>query len=535
MAGAGGAQPSHATGRRSPSRRRGTYWRFLGFSALGSLVPGIGLVAAGRRTAGWLIFGAWLGVVGGVVVAMVRMGTSGLLTLSSDPSAVQVVGVAAAAGAAAWLLVAIVSFHLLQPAGMSGGRRLAGAVVVICVTSLVVGPLAFAVRYSTAHNELIDTVFATEEHRSLTGPTAEPNVRDPWAGESRVTVLLLGSDSAEGRDGVRPDTQIVASVDTATGHTVLLSLPRNLERVPFPEDSPLRELYPHGYDGPGDRLEWMLNAIYQNVPATHPDVFTDSDYPGADANKWAVEGALGIDVDYFVMVNLDGFEQIVDALGGITIDVSYRIPIGTRYDEQTGRCTEPRDWIEPGPEKHLDGGRALWYARARCGPPPVSDDFNRMERQRCVIGAIIREANPVNLLRHYERLAGAARDLFVTDIPQSLLPAFVDLALRVKDAPVESLAFTDDVLASRSNPDFDRMRELAAEAIAAPPGPAFQDDEGVPDAADAELEPPSGTDQPGGNAGGSGAGETDVDGSDSGSGGPDDTAPVEAQPLEAVC
>ena len=60
---------------------------------------------------------------------------------------------------------------------------------------------------------------------------------------------------------------------------MLLSLPRNLQRVPFPEGSPLHELYPEGFSGPGNPNEWLLNAVYKNVPAMHPDVFADSSFP----------------------------------------------------------------------------------------------------------------------------------------------------------------------------------------------------------------------------------------------------------------
>ncbi|HSI94233.1 MAG TPA: LCP family protein, partial [Jiangellaceae bacterium] len=449
----------------SPSSRG--YGRFLGWAVLGSLAPGTGLIAAGHRRSGWLIFGAWLGLVAGIVVGVARAGMGGLLSLGSDPGAVRVVGAALVVVAALWLAVALVSLYLLEPSNLNGVQRFGGAVAVVAAMSLIIAPLAVGAQHTQTHTEMIDRVFSSGEQRSLTIPTplAEAEPADPWGGHERVNVLLLGSDAADGLEGVRPDTLIVASVDTRTGDTVLLSLPRNLQRVPFPEDSPLHELYPQGFDGPGDRNNWILNAVYESVPAAHPEVFADSSYPGADATKWAVEGALNIDVDYFVMVNLEGFERIVDALGGITIDVHYRVPIGTQLNPATGRCTPARDWIEPGPDQRLSGARALWYARARCGPYPVTDDYNRMERQRCVLGAIIDEARPLTLLRHYERFADAAGDLIVTDIPQPLLPALVDLGRMVQDASVTSLAFTDEVVQSRQNPDFEQIQELTAEAM----------------------------------------------------------------------
>ena len=450
------------------SGRRG-FGRFLSLVTLGALVPGVGLIATGRRSVGWIVLGAWVGLVAGTLVGILRAGRIGLIAIGSNPATLRVVGIALLTLAALWLLSAAISLYLLQHPSLTGLQRFTGAVAVIAVMSLAITPLVTLASHSRTQTQLIDRVFASNDQTSLTAPTRPPvDVVDPWAGLPTVNVLLLGGDGGEGREGVRPDTVILASVDTASGRTVLLSLPRNLQRVPFPDDSPLHEIYPEGFTGPGDPNEWLLNAIYKNVPQLHPDVFEASSFPGADAMKWAVEGALGLDVDYFVLVNLDGFEQIVDALGGITIDVQYRVPIGTKLNERTGRCTEARDWIEPGPNQRLDGSRALWYARARCGPPPVTDDYNRMERQRCVIGAMIDEAQPMTLMRHYRRLAGALEAVFFTDIPQPLLPAFAELADRVQRSTVASLALTDDVV-TPADPDYGLLHSLAAEAIEPPP------------------------------------------------------------------
>jgi LCP family protein required for cell wall assembly len=491
------ATPSHSHGEddAGPSKGHGGFGGFLGWAVLGSLVPGTGLIAAGHRRSGWLIFAVWLGLVAGVLVGTLRAGSGGLLSFGSDPGAVRAVGIGLLVVAVLWLLIAAISLYAVQSSNLTGGQRFAGAVAVAVAMSLIVTPLALGAQYSRTHTGLIDRVFASGEQQSLTGPTPLPDAEpaDPWGGHSRVNVLLLGSDAGEGRDGVRPDSIIVASTDTDTGDTVLLSLPRNLQRVPFPADTPLHEIYPQGFDGPGDRNAWLLNAVYETVPNAHPEAVAGSSNPGADATKWAVEGALGIDIDYFVMINLEGFQQLVDALGGITIDVHYRVPIGTRLDPATGRCTPARDWIEPGPGQRLDGARALWYARARCGPYPVTDDYNRMERQRCVMGAIIDEARPLTLLRYYERVAAAAEDIVLTDIPQTMLPAFLELSRKVQEATVSSVAFTDEVIQSRANPDFEKIQELTSNALQAVSTPEDAEER---DSSDAE--PPADSDSEGG-------------------------------------
>jgi hypothetical protein len=117
-----------------------------------------------------------------------------------------------------------------------------------------------------------------------------------------------------------------------------------------------------------------------------------------------------------------------------------------------------------------------------------------MERQRCVIGAIIDEARPMTLLRHYRRLAGALEDVFFTDIPQTLLPAFAELADRVQQSTVASLAFTDDVI-TPADPDYELVHSLAAEAIEPPPATTT---EGTPtDGAPATSTSPPADTEPG--------------------------------------
>ena len=99
----------------------------------------------------------------------------------------------------------------------------------------------------------------------------EPQPCDPWAKKPRLNLLLLGGDAGKGRTGTRTDTVIVASIDTKTGNTTLVSLPRNTGRMPFPADSPLHKYYPNGFtDGDGNNAEYFLNAMYDNVPDSVP-------------------------------------------------------------------------------------------------------------------------------------------------------------------------------------------------------------------------------------------------------------------------
>ena len=199
--------------------------------------------------------------------------------------------------------------------------------------------------------------------------------------------------------------------------------------------------------------------MYDNVPSSVPkDMLGPTDNLGADALKLSVGEALGLQVDYYVLINLQGFAKMINALGGITVNVNTYIPIGG----DTDLGIPPKEYIKPGPNQKLDGREALWYARGRYG----SDDFARMDRQRCVINAIIKQANPANMLARYEDIAKAGKQIVYTDMPQEVLPLMVDLSLRVKDGNVRSIVFKHGVDGFLSpNPDFSQMRKRVKAAL----------------------------------------------------------------------
>ena len=204
----------------------------------------------------------------------------------------------------------------------------------------------------------------------------------------------------------------------------------------------------------------MLNAVYRDVPVLNPDAIGKSDNPGADALKLAVEGSTGLPIDYYFLVNLEGFKKLIDAMGGVTVNVNTPVAIGGNTD----LGIPPDDYLDPGPDQHLDGFHALWFARGRWG----SDDYQRMERQRCMVDAIVDQARPLNLLRRFESIASASKGTVFTDIPQHLLPDLVDLALTVKDRNLKSVVFTRSAEFEPADPDFDWMRKTVQNALVKP-------------------------------------------------------------------
>jgi LCP family protein required for cell wall assembly len=330
-----------------------------------------------------------------------------------------------------------------------------GALVVTLLCILVGLPAFQSVRIATTQAHFVAKVFDDEQTATTPEDVTE---EDPWGGRNRVNVLLLGGDGGVGRTGIRTDSVILLSMDTDSGKSVMFSLPRNMMNAQFPEDSPLHDVFPDGFRGEGDPGSWMLNAVYGQVPALYPGILGDSENEGADAVKQAVAGSLGTHVDYYMLINLLGFQQLVDAIGGVTVNINEPIAINGNTDLNI----PPTGYLEPGPDQHLDGFHALWYSRGRWG----SDDYDRMLRQRCMVSAIIDEADPLNLLRRYQDLAKAGEEILRTDVPRKLMPAFVDLALKVKEKKIRSMAFVSSDKFFSGDPDFAWMQSVVAKALA---------------------------------------------------------------------
>jgi polyisoprenyl-teichoic acid--peptidoglycan teichoic acid transferase len=411
--------------------------------------PGVG-PALLRALVATLVPALLLGV-GGWVYA--RTSSGRILRLATDPAAL--LWLVAGMGVV-WLLWVVLiwrAYARLHPRNAAWPVRFAGTLGLLVLIGAVSAPMAVGTRYAVVQRDLIGTVFSDQV--SATAPKV--SAANPWGKRARVNVLLLGGDGAVHRPGVRTDSVILASIDTATGRTVLFSLPRNLRNVPFRAGSKLAALYPDGFMGSGSEAEYFLNAVYRNIPALHPGILGRSDNEGADAVKLAVAGALGLRVDYYVLVNLSGFQQLVDAIGGITVNINEPVPIGGNTDAHI----PPDDYLQPGPNQRLNGFKALWYTRGRYG----STDYKRMERQRCAINAIAAEASPTKVLRRYTRLAQASKEIVRTDIPHKLLPAFVELAGKAKLQPIKSVSFERSDEFDPNAPDFDYVRAAVREAL----------------------------------------------------------------------
>ena len=450
---AGGTRARRA--RRQASGLPGT----IGMTVLGAMVPGSGYLYAGRRWLGLVVLGLWAGVIGLVVWYFGRDLKQQLTDLAFNTSALKVIAVLLGLSLLTWAFVVLTSYRLVRPRERPRWHTVAGYTTVVLVLLVGAAPVVRAAQYALVQADLVETVLP-DNVRSATTPR-DVSVEDPWAGQDRVNVLLLGGDGGVGRTGVRTDTVILVSIDTESGKTVMFSLPRNMMYAQFPEDSPLHDLYPDGYQtGQGDPGFDMLNAIYGQVPLLHPGVLGDSDNEGADAVKQAVSGSLGVPVDYYVLVNLEGFKTVVDALGGITVNINEPVAINGNTDAGI----PPTGYLQPGPDQTLGGFDALWFARGRYG----SDDYARMDRQRCAVDALIEAADPMTVLNKYVDLASAGKEILSTDVPRDLASPLVQLLLKVKNAPVRSVVFKASDKFFSGDPDYVYVQDTVQKALYPP-------------------------------------------------------------------
>ncbi|HSJ71033.1 MAG TPA: LCP family protein [Acidimicrobiia bacterium] len=240
-----------------------------------------------------------------------------------------------------------------------------------------------------------------------------------WDGLDRLNILLIGGDYGTGRTGIRTDTMITVSIDPETGDAAMFSVPRNWTQAPLPDGMGVWDCncYPE-----------LINELWV-AGEQHPEAFPGPGTPSENAVKGVISEFLGIPIHYYAMVNLDGFVDIVDALGGVEIYIPSTV-IDEEYPNEDGTTTE-RIQIDQGWQE-LDGHLALAYSRTR----NQDSDYFRMNRQRCVIEAIIDKADPVSLLRNFGKLADVVKDTTLTDIPLDALPQLVQL---LPDLDLESV------------------------------------------------------------------------------------------------
>ena len=426
--------------------KRGRWLILLGF-----ILPGSAQVLTGNRKLGRIGLTATLLLLAGGLAALVGMLVNSEATLSilTNIWVLLAVQIALFVYALIWLILGFDTLRLTRLGRVAANWRAPLAALSIILTIVPVLGAAWAGTQMGAGRELISTLFVD---RAAVEPV-----------NGRYNILLLGADSGADREGLRPDSISLVSVDAKTGQSLIIGLPREMAYAPFPETSPMFEDHPHGFgvtQGCNVGRCW-LNGLYSEgeyfVPELYPNALDAGSSPGIEATKDAVSGITGLTVQFYVLINMEGFEELINALGGVDINVTEQIPIGGDAD---GNGVE--GWLEPG-QQHLDGYHALWYARSRYGS--AAGDYSRMERQRELQAAILQQMTPSNVIARFQDIAASGSALAQTDIPQSMVGRFIDLAAKAKEYEPVRLELSPPEVVTE-DPDYDRVLELVEAALA---------------------------------------------------------------------
>ncbi len=415
------------------------YRRALMLMAMTLVVPGSAQLVAGNRRLGRFATRLWaaLVVLGALGIVLAGWHHQYAFWFASDTTVLGFLRLGLMVLAIGWAGLFVDAWRIGQPLSLSLTHRRAvvGLNGVLCLS--VAGALLFGAHLVGVQRDFILTMFSGD---TVTGQH-----------DGRYNVLLVGGDSGAGRWGLRTDSMTVASIDASTGKTVLIGLPRNMTNFPFAKGSIMHRAWPHGYNCGYPACE--LNGIPTWV-GDHPTLFKGVKDPGMNGTISAIEGITGLRINYWAMVNLAGFRGLVDAVGGVTLNVRQPIPVGGLGADVTG-------YIKPGIRK-LNGMDTLWFARSR----DSSDDYSRMARQKCVMNAMLHQISPETVLTNFEKIAKASSAMVSTDIPASEVDRFMALALKAKGQPIATLSLVPP-LVNTGDPDIGLIHRKVAQALAA--------------------------------------------------------------------
>jgi LCP family protein required for cell wall assembly len=434
---------------------------------LSALVPGAGQLASGA-----LALGVALVLLSGalVVAALAAVDRADVRSLALAALSERTIVLVLAVNAAVLLFRGAAVADAYRRGRRSLLPRLPAALALTSLALFVVAPHAVVAWYGVVTLDTLESVFTDEEPVDRlpsdgTGPFVDPAaltpappeqepVRAPSAVSGRwTTLLLLGGDAGPGRFGLRTDTMIVVALQEGTGRAAAFGVPRNLAGVPLP-----------GRAGAEiGRFPDILNAVYA-FGRRRPELFPGGRDPGATAIKQNVSNLLAVRIDYYALVDLRGFVEVIDALGGVRVHATDRVR-DTTSPAYEGEPWTPID-VYPGRTYELDGRHALAYARSRW----QSNDYKRMRRQRCLLSDVAEQLELGMVLFSFDAIARAVRRNVSTDIPLARAPELARLVALVDPGRTVTVSFgppdySTAVVNGSPVPDIARIRSTARDAI----------------------------------------------------------------------
>jgi LCP family protein required for cell wall assembly len=389
---------------------------------LSFLWPGLGQLYGGaRRTA--IIFALPILVVAIVLVSQLLQGPETVvLQLLSPGTALTVAVLIVLLGV--WRIASMID-GLVSLGGRLSWRRpslaapVATLIMVVLVSHLALANLAWSFydagsKIFTTGPDATATVAPTgsDDGNTAVLPVATP-VATPATPQSRINILIVGIDSSEIRNHALTDTMLVVSVDPTTQTAAMVSFPRDIADFPL---------------WSGGIYHGKINALMTDADK-HRKRFPDG---GMTTLTRELGYLLGITIHYYAAVNLDGFEAMIDEVGGVTITNSSQID-----DPDYGGWKQPgKIGFQLSPGKHtLDGETALAYVRSRKGVG--NNDFERARRQQQLLVALEHKLSDPGMLPKLPRLLDDATRTITTSFPSDRLKDMLDLGRSIDDASIK--------------------------------------------------------------------------------------------------
>jgi LCP family protein required for cell wall assembly len=261
------------------------------------------------------------------------------------------------------------------------------------------------------------------------------NVLPDWQGTEPVNILLMGIDKRDDEpiEGTRSDTMMLASIDPAAKSASLVSLPRDMW-VSIP--------------GCGPRAGCIGGM--QRINVAHAA-------GGPDLAVKTVTADFGVPIQFYARVDFHGFQQMVDAVGGVVIDVDWPV----KDDEYpTPDYGYQRIYFGPGPQL-MSGEQALEYARSRHG----TSDFARAGRQQKVIVSVRNRVLQLDMLTRAPELLGIAQSSVTTNLQPVQMLGLAKLVSQIDRDRITNLVIDGNYVRPFVGPDGEDLLDPNIPAI----------------------------------------------------------------------
>ncbi|WP_085022664.1 LCP family protein [Anaerovibrio sp. JC8] len=223
---------------------------------------------------------------------------------------------------------------------------------------------------------------------------AKPEKQHLMTAKDKVVVMIMGVDEREGDVG-RSDTLMVATLDPKKKKAALLSIPRDT-RV---------KINGHGFD--------KINAAYA--------------YGGYELTMDTVEDLIGVHMEHYILINIKSFKKIIDAIGGVDINVEKRMYYEDVWDDDGGLLID----LQPGLQ-HMDGDTAITYVRYR----DEEGDIGRIRRQQKFMQAVMDQITSPAIITRIPSIIKEVVNSVQTDLSMKQL---IEFATSLKDAQKSGL------------------------------------------------------------------------------------------------